>query len=67
MSENDFECFARTGVNTPETMFPRFNVAFNTVVVPAFIGPSSIIVFGHGSPLLPAPVGPQTGTRADRR
>src|SRR5580700_1273910 len=22
MSENDFECFANTGVNTPETMFP---------------------------------------------
>jgi hypothetical protein len=22
MSENDFECFARTGVNTPDTMFP---------------------------------------------
>src|SRR5258708_39635555 len=22
MSENDFECLARTGVNTPETMFP---------------------------------------------
>lgn len=22
MSENDFECFASTGVNTPETMFP---------------------------------------------
>jgi hypothetical protein len=21
MSENDFECFASTGVNTPETMF----------------------------------------------
>ena len=23
MSENDFECFASTGVNTPGTMFPR--------------------------------------------
>src|SRR5437660_10552768 len=23
MSENDFECFARTGVNTPKTMSPR--------------------------------------------
>jgi len=23
MSENDFECFASTGVNTPETMFPN--------------------------------------------
>lgn len=22
MSENDFECFANTGVNTPVTMFP---------------------------------------------
>jgi hypothetical protein len=22
MSENDFECFASTGVNTPVTMFP---------------------------------------------
>jgi len=22
MSENDFECFASTGVNTPETMSP---------------------------------------------
>ena len=22
MSEKDFECFASTGVNTPETMFP---------------------------------------------
>ena len=22
MSENDFECFASTDVNTPETMFP---------------------------------------------
>jgi len=22
MSENDFECLASTGVNTPETMFP---------------------------------------------
>ena len=24
MSENDFYCFASTGVNTPETMFPTF-------------------------------------------
>ncbi len=24
MSENDFECFASTGVNTPETKFPNF-------------------------------------------
>lgn len=23
MSEKDFECFARTGVNTPETMIPN--------------------------------------------
>jgi hypothetical protein len=23
MSENDFECFASTGVNTPETMSPN--------------------------------------------
>ena len=23
MSENDFECFASTGVKTPETMFPN--------------------------------------------
>ena len=23
MSENDFECFASTGVNTPGTMFPN--------------------------------------------
>src|ERR1700730_1136661 len=23
MSENDFECFASTGVNTPGTMFPK--------------------------------------------
>lgn len=23
MSENDFECFASTGVNTPETTFPN--------------------------------------------
>jgi hypothetical protein len=23
ISENDFECFASTGVNTPETMFPN--------------------------------------------
>src|SRR5260370_37188521 len=33
MSENDFECFASTGVNTPETMFPNSgpaNVRFPT-------------------------------------
>jgi hypothetical protein len=24
MSENDFECFASTGVNAPETMFANF-------------------------------------------
>jgi hypothetical protein len=23
INENDFECFASTGVNTPETMFPN--------------------------------------------
>jgi hypothetical protein len=23
VNENDFECFANTGVNTPETMFPN--------------------------------------------
>jgi hypothetical protein len=35
--ENDFECFARTGVNTPETMFPdsgsdNFDVALHKVI-----------------------------------
>jgi len=25
MSENDFECFANTGVNTPVTMFPNLH------------------------------------------
>src|SRR5437660_11853708 len=27
ISENDFECFASTGVNTPETMFPNSSPA----------------------------------------
>ena len=27
MSENDFECFARTGVNTPETILPNWRDA----------------------------------------
>src|SRR6266851_5719448 len=63
ISENDFECLASTGVNTPETMFPRFNVAFKAVVVPASLLHHRLIVFGHGFPLRPVPVGPQTGTR----
>ena len=25
MRENDFECFAKTGVNTPGTMFTKFD------------------------------------------
>jgi len=29
MSENDFECFARTGVNAPETTFPDFGSVNN--------------------------------------
>jgi hypothetical protein len=28
MSENDFECFASTGVNTPEAIFPNFRLRF---------------------------------------
>jgi hypothetical protein len=28
MSENDIECFANSGVNTPGTMFPNFRSSF---------------------------------------
>ena len=43
MSENDFECFAKTGVNTPETMFsyssfpehPRFSAITFPLIEPA--------------------------------
>jgi hypothetical protein len=30
MSENDFECLARTGVNTPEAMLPKLEMQFDT-------------------------------------
>jgi hypothetical protein len=44
MSENDFECFASTGVNTPETTFPSFRRA---------LGVAARIVWGM-VPTIPA-------------
>src|SRR6267154_2661991 len=38
MSENDFECFANTGVNTPGTMLPSSSLALPLHVTPFIPG-----------------------------
>lgn len=49
IAEDDFECFARTGVNTPETMFPirgSANIGFPVKLCgSAFVGTNPEALF----------------------
>jgi hypothetical protein len=46
-SENDFECFASTGVNTPETMFSTVGLLDTSVEL---FGDERRAIYGHIRP-----------------
>src|SRR5258708_7289453 len=47
ISENDFECFASTAVNTPETMAPNFDAARLNSLEADFRGVSRFHLSGY--------------------